>query len=217
MFHPKPYLSFSQMTTFEMDPEEYIRQYIGKERRRPTKNMRYGSRMATGLEKGEASGDIILDMMMAKIPKFEIMDKPVMSQKGLSVLFERDNVHVVVPTLADSKEIIPLLAIPDTMRADYSAFKEYKTSVRRWTQKMADESGQITFYATAMWLVTSKIPGDIELVNVPVMYGQNGALEPTGEIVRRPTKRTMVDVVRMTGRIRKAWKGISELCEKELI
>ena len=155
--------------------------------------------MADGLENDEATGDPILDLMMAKIPKFELRDKA----------FEVD--------LPNGKTPLRLLAKPDTAKADYSAFKEYKTSVRKWTQKMADESGQITFYATCMWLKTGKIPADIELVDIQVEYLEGGALQPTGDMWRFPTKRSMVDIIKMTGRMKKAWAGIQALCEKELL
>lgn len=199
MLTPRPYLSFSQMALFERDSQQYAREYIYGEKRLPTINMQYGSKMAEGLENGEASGDPVLDLMMAKLPKFELMDVP----------FEVD--------LKNGREKIRLLAKPDTCKADYTAFKEYKTSVRKWTQKMADESGQITFYATCMWLKTGKLPQDIELVNVQVRYAEDGSLEPTGEIWHFPTKRTTVDVLKMCIRIRKVWVGINQLCEKELL
>lgn len=196
---PRPYLSFSQMTTFEMSPEKYADQYLYGKKQRITRNMAYGSLMADGLESEEATGDPLLDLMMARIPKFEVMDKS----------FEVD--------LPNGKTAIKLLAKPDTTKADYTAFKEYKTSVRKWTQKMVDDSGQITFYATAMWLKTGKIPVDIELVDVQVTYLQDGALQPTGDIWRFPTKRSMIDIIKMTGRMKKAWAGIQKLCEKELL
>lgn len=199
MLTPRPYLSFSQMTLFEMSPQRYAEQYIYDQKQRETRNMAYGSKMADGLERDELSGDSALDLMMVRIPKFELMDKPL----------EVD--------LKDGKGFIRILAKPDTSKADYTAFKEYKTSTRKWTQKMADDSGQITFYATAMWLKTGKIPQDIELVNVPVEYGENGALMPTGELIRLPTKRDMVAIIKMCARMRKAWHGIKELCEKELL
>lgn len=187
------------MTLFEMDPRKYADQYIYGKKQRITRNMAYGSLMADGLEAEEATGDPLLDLMMARIPKFEVMDKA----------FE-----VALP---NGKEVVPLLAKPDTCKADYSAFKEYKTSVRKWTQKMADESGQITFYATCMWLKTSQIPADIELVDVQVTYQEDGALQPTGDIWHFPTKRSMVDIIKMTSRMKKAWAGIKKLCESELL
>lgn len=199
MLTPRPYLSFSQMTMFEMSPERYAEHYIYDQEQRVSKNMHYGSRMAEGLELDEATGDPLLDLMMSRIPKFELMD----------IAFEAE--------LKDGKEVITILAKPDTCKADYSAFKEYKTSTRKWTQKMADDSGQVSFYATAAWLKTGKIPSDIELVNVPVEYDENGALTPTGELVRLPTKRTMTDIIKMTTRMRNAWHGIKALSEKELL
>ena len=189
------------MTTFEMSPEKYIEKYIYNKKERISRNMSYGSQMAKGLEDEEATGDPLLDLMMVRLPKFELMDVP----------FEAE--------LPDKKDIIRILARPDTAKADYTAFKEYKTSTRKWTQKMADESGQIDFYVTAIWLLTKLFPEsvDIELVNVPVYYDAHGRLHPTSEIVRLPTKRTMANVIKTTGRMRHAWHGIQELCKSELL
>lgn len=187
------------MTMFEMSPEKYAQCYIYDQKMRPTKNMDYGTLMANGLELDEATGDPLLDLMMSQIPKFELMDKPINTE------------------LKDGKEVIHILAKPDTCKKDFTAFKEYKTSTRKWTQKMADDSGQISFYATAIWLKTGRIPQDIELVNVPVEYDPKGALTPTGELIRLPTKRSMVDIIKMTTRMRNAWHGIKSLSEKELL
>lgn len=199
MLTPRPYLSFSQMTLFEMSPEKYVNQYIYGQQKRISRNMQYGTMMAEGLEFEEASGDPLLDLMMARLPKFDLMDKPIEAE------------------LKDGKDTIKLLAKPDTCKSDYTAFKEYKSSVRKWTQKMADESGQITFYATAIWLNTGKIPQDIELVNVQTAYDEDNRMTVTGEIFRLPTKRTMVDIIKMTSRMKRAWTGIKNLCEKELL
>lgn len=199
MMTPRPYLSFSQMTLFEMNPRKYVDQYIYKNKQRISRNMAYGTVMADALENDELSGDPALDLMMMKIPKFELRDKA----------FEVD--------LPEGKKTIRILCKPDTMKADMTAFKEYKSSTRAWTQKMADNSGQITFYATGMWLKTYKIPQDIELVCVVVKYNEDGSLTPTGELVRYRTHRTLVDIIKMTGRMKRAWSGINKLCESELL
>lgn len=199
MLTPRPYLSFSQMTLFEMSPQKYADQYLFGKKQWVNRNMAYGSLLADGLEAEESTGDPLLDLMMAKIPKFELMDKPIEAK------------------LPNGKEIIRILAKPDTAKTDYTAFKEYKTSVRKWTQKKADESGQITFYATTIWLLKGFIPKDIELVNVEVAYEPDGRLQPTGVMLRFPTERTMVDVIRMVTRMKRAWAGIQALCEKELL
>ncbi len=219
MLTPRPYLSFSQMTTFEMSPEKYADHYIHGKKQYVTKNMRYGSMLAEGLEDDEATGDPLLDLMASRIPKFERMDLPVEDVKGVEIAYHRGDkeYQVCVPVLKNDGGNIPLLALPDSSNSDYSKFKEYKTSVRTWTQRMADQSGQITFYATAMWIVRGKVPSGIELVNVPVKYAPEGDITPTGEIVVLPTKRTLVDIIKMITRMKKAWKGITELYESEIL
>ena len=133
--------------------------------------------------------------------------------------FKRNNKEVTacVPVLENKGDDIQLLALPDSAKKDYSAFFEYKSSVRKWTQKMADDSNQITFYATAIWLATGKIPDNIELVNIETAYQDDGSMTVTGNMFRFPTKRTMTDVIKMTRRMRESWAGIKDLCEKELL
>lgn len=214
---PRPYISFSQMAKFEMDPKGFVEEYIYNVKTRLSKNMLYGVQLADGLENEEATGDALLDIMMSRIPKFELRDKIVESENGITVWYEHDKKHYTIPFLENGDEKIPILAKPDTAKKDYSAFKEYKSSVRRWTQKKADQSGQITFYATAMWLVTGAIPEDIELVNVETAYTENNEMTVTGNMVAYKTKRTMVDVIKMTKRIKNAWAGIKKLCEQEIL
>jgi hypothetical protein len=137
--------------------------------------------------------------MASRLPKFELMDKPI----------EAD--------LKNGKETIRLLAKPDTCKKDMTAFKEYKTSTQKWTQRKVDDSGQITFYATVIWLLTHKIPQDIELICVKTAYQDDGRLTVTGDMWRYPTRRTMADIIKMITRIRHAWAGIKEICEKELL
>ena len=205
------------MTTFEMSEECYVEQYLYGKKQRITRNMQFGSMVAKSLEEDEATGDPMIDLMTAKLPKLDRNDLPIECRNGVRTLFERNGNYYHIPVLKHGKEEIPLMAVPDTASNDYRAFKEDKTSVRKWTQKMADESGQITFYTTAIWLGHKFIPDDIELINMVVAYDKDGRIEPTGEIVRLKTKRTMGDVIKMTARIRKAWDRIGELCEKELL
>lgn len=216
MMRPRQYLSFSQMILFEMSKEKFADKYFYGEKQRISRNIAYGKRMADGLENSKATGDPMLDLIMAKIPKFKRMDEVVQDKNGIEIYFEVDKKSYKIPVLKSGKEKIPLLAKPDTANLNYSKFKEYKTSVRKWTQSMVDDSGQITFYATSIWLKTGKIPKDIELVDVEVAYQNGGHLAPTGNIYRFPTERTMIDIIKMTGRIKKAWSGIKELYEKEM-
>lgn len=189
------------MVKVESSPKAYVREYIYGRKTHPTKNMSFGSLMADGLEKEEATGDLLLDFVIATLPKYELRD----------IAFEVD--------LKDGKDIIKLLAKPDSAKADYSEFIEYKTSVNRWTQKDADKSGQVTFYALCMWIKTGKIPKRIRLICVLTKKDENGkiVLKDEEEPIYLETKRTMLDLIKMSIRIKKAWAKINKLCEEELL
>ena len=180
--------------------------------------MSYGSLMADSLEYDVSSGDPLLDIMMVKLPKYDLADKVIEDKEnGVEILNPHDKKKYIVPFLKDGKIKIPLVAKPDSAKSDGTAFLEYKTSTRKWTQKQVDESSQLSFYATAFWLKNGFIPQDIELVNVPVQYNPDGSLSPTGEMIVYKTQRTMVDIIKMTTRMKRAWALINTLCESELL
>ena len=196
---PRKYLSFSQMVLFQRNKELYKEVYFFNKKLPTSRPMAFGSQMAGALEDDKLTGNATLDLMMVKLPKFSIMDKEFLTE------------------FKHGKETIKILAKPDTMKKDCSAFKEYKTSMRKWTQKMADDSDQITFYATAMWLRTKKIPQDIELVVIGTKAQLDGKIAVTGDIWRYPTKRNMSDILGMMSRMIKCWHGIKQLSEETLL
>jgi hypothetical protein len=184
--------------------------------------------MADGLESGALTGDPVLDLMMERLPKFKIMDKVIEDPKGIIVecfnYETREPEKYKVPFMKVGKMKIPLLAKPDTMKPNMTAFKEYKTGQARWTQHKADNWGQITFYALAIYLIKGKIPSDIELVHVQTEKQANvqldkniGGIGATGDMFRYPTSRNMMDVMRMMVRIKTCWTQIIKITEKELL
>lgn len=166
--------------------------------------MKFGTVMATALEGDDLSGDPLLDTVMMDIPKFELRDVEM-----------RGNLKI-------GKEIIPLLVKMDTSKKDLTAFKEYKTGKDGsggWTQKKVDEDSQITFYATYCYIMTKKIPEDIELVWVITEDSPHapGVIVCTGEIRRFKTHRTMGQIINEMADMRRVWREIGERCEKELL
>lgn len=203
MLTPRPYLSWSSMDLFERNIEQWRQVYLYGQKMRINRGMAFGKQMAEGLEHDEATGDSVLDLVMAKLPKFEIMDQPVECE------------------LKNGKNIIPILIKPDTMKADMTAFKEYKTGQEPWSRKRVDESGQISFYATGLFLKTGKIPTDIELVHVQTTKMGNGSLDDkigaTGAINRHPTVRSMGQILNMMVRMKKCWEKIGQITAEELL
>lgn len=217
MYRPRPYVSFSSMTTFEMSPAKWAEKYLENKRERISRNIALGKKVADHLEADTETGDPMIDMILFRLPKFEIMDKPIEMVGGVEVVDPHTGKTHSVPFLQDGKEKIPLLAKPDSSRKDYSGLKEYKTSTGKWKQKQVDESGQITFYATAAYLATGKIPEDIELCQALTAYDEDRRLYLTGDIFSFKTKRTMVDILKMRGRIKRYWKESLAYAESELL
>lgn len=191
------------MDLLEKSVEKWKALYLFGEQMKVNRGMAFGRMMADGLENNDATGDIMLDLVISKIPKFEVMDKIVMAE------------------LKNGKKTIQILAKPDTMKADMTAFKEYKTGQEPWTQKRFNELGQIIFYATALYLKTGSIPQDIEGVWAQTKKEDNGPLDAkiraTGEIRRFKVVVTMADVLKMMIRMKKAWALIEKVCEEELL
>lgn len=191
------------MNLFESNIENWKRVYLHGEQMRVNRGMAFGRKMAEGLENEEATGDPILDLLMERLPKFELMDKPVMA------------------ILKNGKYSVPLLAKPDSMKADMTAFIEYKTGQEPWSRKQVDESGQVTFYATVLFILSGKIPHDIELVHVQTAKQGEGGVDAriaaTGEIHRHPTKRSMGQILNMMVRMKRAWQGIQQVTAEEML
>lgn len=191
------------MNLFERSVEKWKEVYLYGQKIRINRGMAYGKQMAEGLEYGEATGDDVLDMIIEKLPKFEIMDKPVECELKTG----------------RGQEPILILIKPDTMKADMTAFKEYKTGQQHWNKYKVDNFGQITFYATGLFLKTGKIPTDIELVHIQTAKLGNGSLDAnigaTGAILRYPTERNMSQVINMMVKMKKVWNGIQKICKEE--
>ncbi len=203
MLSSRDYLSWSSLNLLEKSEEAWIRKYIYGEKTPVNRGMVFGKVMAESLENDELSGDIILDLVMSKIPKFEIRDKEFFSE------------------LKDGKKTYKILCKPDSMKADMTGFTEDKSGPWKngigWTKKKVDELGQITFYATGMFLKTGKIPSDIELVDVETQKDENGKISATGNLRIIKTSRTMSEILNMIVRMKKACRKIEVICERELL
>lgn len=195
---PRKWLSWSALSLWESSVEAWKEKYLYGKEMPVSRAMAFGKTMAEGLEHGEMTGDAGLDLMMEKLPKFEVMDKEFMTE------------------LPGKKVYVPILCKPDSMKKDMSAFIEYKTGVARWSKRRVDDAGQLTFYATGMYLETGKIPQSIELVHVETETDVAGRVSATGQIFRHPTKRDMRNVLAMMVRMKKAWAAMEKVADAEL-
>lgn len=202
---PRPYLSYSQMQLVERSPETYRKVYVEGQDSFSNSAMDFGSKIGKFLENDELSGNPTTDLVLSQIPRYDLPDL---------------SFHV---QLRNGRYPIPLIAKPDSMKADYSAILEYKTGKTSWTQGKVDKNDQLTFYATCVYLSKGFIPA-LELVwaetetevdevlNIPLKV-----VRFTGKIKRFKTSRNVGDCLRMMKRMKDAWELIQEITEKVLV
>ncbi len=94
---------------------------------------------------------------------------------------------------------------------------EYKTGVR-WTKEMVAKHKQLHWYALGVHLKyrvnPAKVP--IELIWMPTEWPMGAEMpEPTGEIVKFDTVRTLRDCLDIGKEITVAWGQIVDYCRKE--
>lgn len=204
--HPEAYLNHTQLKTWENSPNSYRKIFLEGKPIGVNRGMALGREIAESLEFDIETGDPLKDLVIAQIPKFEIRDQFIYTE------FEHDGTKIM------------LRIRPDTVKGDYSAFKEYKTGpADTWNQRKVDEDSQITFYATGLYIKlhelfgVGKIPEDIELVHAITEYDENRVPHLTGEVRRYKTSRSLKDVMKMKVRIKRCWKEIGLMLESELL
>jgi hypothetical protein len=198
MFHPREYLSWSSMSLFEASQQAWLDRYLYNKKPFTNSGMELGKGVAEALESGKETGEILTDMVLALLPKYELMDKPFKASVSVQGVE------------------IPIYGKIDTAKADLTAFREYKTGVTPWNQAKTDKHGQITFYCIIAQAITGQVPQDIELVWMPTEI-ITGEPRLTGEIKTFKTKRSTADILKFKIRMAAVWKKMGELCEKELI
>lgn len=133
---PRGYLSYSQIQLWKSDPYKYKAIYMdGREELRTTNTgQEYGKVVATALERGVETGDILTDAAMLLLKKYDVAD---------------EEIRVEFKTKYGWLQII---AKPDTRNSLTNDFREYKTGKHKWTAKAAQNHPQMIFYAMAIYL-----------------------------------------------------------------
>jgi len=186
---PRGYLSWSQLSLFEKDPNLYWQVYIEGIQNFKTKYLELGKRMATTLENGKSDdGDPMLELMAIYMPSYPA------KEFDIKVMFEG----------------IPLVGKLDGWNEKTLTIGEYKSG-KNWTQSMANETGQLTMYALLIWLKYKKLPAKILLHWARTDEDMEGNLVLTGEIKTFTTQRSLKDIILFSKRIKSAWAGICEL------
>lgn len=182
-------MSWSQISSFEYDPEDWYRKYVLGMKDKPTPELLFGKAFADSCE---------IRKPLAPVKMLSKMEQP------FEVEFDK----------------IKLIGYLDTFDdVTFRDIGEYKSGVKKWDQKRADQHGQITMYALMnylqnkirpeectfflQWIPTQKIPrenGDFSGFDYDIDF-----LYPI-EVRTFHTKRTMRDILEFGNRIKNVRK-----------
>lgn len=180
-------LSWSQISSFEYDPDQWYRRYFEREEQFETAEMAFGK---------------VIGERMANDPTFLPFIKRLdISEHPFRVVFDK----------------IRMVGYADFFCSKTGKkIQELKTGVKAWDQKRADEHGQIDMYLLMHFITTKTKPEDveIELIWLPTERAENGDfqidikfVEPIEENYKIfKTKRTMADILNFGSRIRRVYK-----------
>ncbi len=118
-----------------------------------------------------------------------------------------------IKTKIDTLELVGYL---DSWHPEELKLAEYKTGVKKWTQKRVDEHGQLTFYALLHYLSDKIKPEDIHMTLqwLPTKTFPDFTFGLTGEIHTFETARTMRDVLMLATEIKATRKEMEEYLKK---
>jgi hypothetical protein len=188
----KNYLSWSQYNLFLRSPEQYRQVYILGKPSFKNVEMEFGSKIASGLEQEDLTGDAEIDFCKVSLPEVDESEKEMTVKVG------------------DMKLLIKM----DGYNKDHTIY-EYKTGHVAWTQKKVDKWEQLTFYAYVYWLIKGVVP-NLYLIWIPTQK-INGEISLTKEApVVFHTKRTTSDFYKMAVKTKRVWNEIGKLVKEEL-
>lgn len=176
---PSDCLSYSQVSLWLSSPSRYKEIYfnLNDSARFMNSAMSYGKIVADALENDQETGDLLTDMAISLLVKYDIRDK---EMEGILKTKDGD---------------IRIVSHPDTMDSQTLAIREYKTGKAKWTQKMADKWFQLRFYAMLVYLIHGKMPASVHLDWIETFTDTDGVIKPTGRVETFEVKLTLKDVL----------------------
>lgn len=185
--------SWSAISSFEYDNEQWYRKYVLGIEDPKGKEMAFGSMVG---ERLASDPDYLPNVPRLSHFEFEQPD-------GLKAKFGD----------------IPLIGFIDSYEPHTKLF-EYKTGKKQWTQKRADEHGQIDMYLLLLYLKHQVKPSNVECTIFWLPTQDNGDFSISFIDEKRvhafKTTRSMRDVLAFGMRINKVYKEMIAYCENHV-
>jgi len=192
-------LSWSSISSFEYNPEEWYMSYVLGKRKPETKEMIFGKVLAHSIETGKPL-----------VPVTIIYPEKI--EKGKNVE------HSFKVMLGD----IPLIGFADTFdHLQHKHLGEFKTGKNDWDQVRVDNHGQITMYLLMNFITYKVLPDDVEcfLEWIPTYESGDFKIKFVKPVKIRhfKTKRTMSDVLMFGERINKTVEAMQRYIDSKIV
>lgn len=186
-FDRKRPLSWSAISSFEYDKEQWYRKYVLGQEDPASKEMLFGSKVGR-------------DIAEARVHMPHIKRYPVFEYE-LKFMFGK----------------IPMIGYLDGWDAIHLDLGEYKTGKKPWTQKRADEHGQFDTYGLGLWIQDKVRPEDVTFNLHWMPTQDNGDfsisfIDPT-VCHNFVTYRSMGDILEFGARINRVYKEMDQYCK----
>lgn len=180
-------LSWSSISSFEWDKEQWYQSYI-KGIRQESRELTFGS---------------FVDKKLQDDPTFlPSVERYLIMQYEMRIMFDG----------------IPLVGYADGYDPG-KTLADYKTGKKAWTQKRADETGQLTMYAFMLYLIDKVRPGDMtfRIVWLPTVESGDFSIQFKDDPVKPKvfnTTRSMLDILQFGQKIKRMLEEMQEYVEK---
>lgn len=197
IYHPGRPLSWSAIASFQWNPSQWYAKYVAKELPEVTPELEFGS---------------MVDKKIQDNPKFlpKLVRYPVLQHEMRGTF---DGIPLLGFADAYRPPSVHKVTKAKVMSTFKCALRDYKTGRKDWTQKRADETGQITMYLLMLWLRDKIKPEDVECyIDWLPTHIKDGKITfiKEGDIHTFKTKRTMADVLKFGNHIKKTWVEMEE-------
>lgn len=216
--HKRP-LSWSAISSFEWDPEQWYRKYVWHKdchRGSISNGKEIISFCAISMKENDHSCPAIetsIEMTFGKVVGERLAADPdYLPHVKRYPIFE----HGMECTFSK----IPLIGYADGWAPLVFNLGEYKTGKKKWDQKRADDHGQITMYCLMLFIIDKIPPESIvsDLHWLPTQDNNDFSISFIDENDVRTfhTRRTMRDILAFGSRIISTYSAMEEYCKSHI-
>ena len=189
---PTGCLSYSQVSLWLSSPKRYKKLFFEQDESMRFMNdaMRYGSLFADALEHDKPTGDLMTDMVISMLEKYDIKDEEMTGEYITKAGW------------------LKIVSHPDGVDSKTKSIIEYKTGMVKWTQKKADNWFQIKFYAMLIYIIHGVVTPKAQLIWAETFRDTDGEIKPTGHVESFEVKIDMKLILETMAIVTKAAKEI---------